>query len=90
LYSDETTCPMMIIIIIIIFLIAAAAAPICDHLQTACMYVFMLHVGSDASIISYGGSRAGKSFTMSGFGQHVGVFYRSILKVIIIRPEYML
>jgi len=37
--------------------------------------------GSDASIISYGGSKTGKSFTMSGFGQHVGVFYRSILKL---------
>ena len=41
----------------------------------------MRPTGSDASIISYGGSKAGKSFTMSGFGQHVGVFYRSILKV---------
>jgi len=37
--------------------------------------------GRNACVMAYGDASAGKSFTMSGFGEYLGVKYRSILKL---------
>ncbi len=57
-----------------------------DHSQTDVFadvepLVGIVAEGKNACVMAYGDASAGKSFTMSGFGEYLGINYRSILKL---------
>lgn len=41
----------------------------------------VVHEGADACVMAYGDAGTGKSFTISGFGDYLGIAYRTVLKL---------